>query len=514
LVDRGPRIWGSLLAVVLAFLLFTSAGIAQQSPRTNIEGLIRANRLEAAEKQLWETLQARPDEIWALDLLGTIRLKQKRNPEAQALFQRAYSLNSRDVPALRGLGEGARAAGSTDDAIGWYTKLLSIAPTDIPARRVLAILQEKAGRYQESISTIHGIPAASRTPELLPVLASDYLALHQEENVGPLIARVVRREANLEVSLDFVAVLIRNGYLKDADNILQVLRPADPSAEYLHVLARVREAQERIPEASSLLEKALELEPKSFDLLFDCARFEAQHERWDAAVDLLNRANAVRPDQPDILMKLTLALLKSRRREKAVAVAKRLNSVSPENADAQYILAFALVENEQWEMAEPIALKAEKSRPEDANTQLVLGIIRVSRGELDAARQSLDKSLALDPKLVDAHYYSALVSERRGNFDAARKELEGVLKVSPNHAGAHAELGVLDLRAGNVEAARSSLETAIRLQPEVAQSHYQLGLVYSRLGLQDKAQTEMDQFKKLRDSEDALRRNEAGLRAQ
>jgi Tfp pilus assembly protein PilF len=163
-------------------------------------------------------------------------------------------------------------------------------------------------------------------------------------------------------------------------------------------------------------------------------------------------------------------------------------------------------------MAEPIALKAEKSRPADANTQLVKGIIELSMGNLDVARQSLDKSLALDPKLLDAHYYSAVGSERTGNFDAARKELEGVLKNSPNHAGAHAELGVLDLRTGNVEAARSSLETSIQLQPEVAQSHYQLGLVYTRLGLQDKAQVEMDQFKKLRDAEDALRRHEAGLR--
>jgi tetratricopeptide (TPR) repeat protein len=501
-----------MVAAVLASLMLTSAGAAQQSPRTNIERLIHANHLEEAERHLWTTLQTHPNEVWALDLLGTVRQKQKHNPEAQALFQRAYSLNPRDVLALRGLGDGARSAGSIDDAIGWYTKLLAIAPGDLPARKWLSILHEKKGRYQESVSMINAIPVASRTPDLLPVLASDYLGLHQEDKVGPLIAKILSRQAGLEVTLDFVAVLIRNGYLKDADKILQALHPAHASADYLHVLARVREAQERIPEAASLLQRALQAEPKSFDLLFDSARFAAQHERWDDAVNLLQRANMVSPDRPEVLLKLTLALLKSRRRERAVAVAKRLNAIAPDDPDAQYILAFALVENEQWEMAEPIALKAVQSRPADANTQLLIGIVHLSKGDLQPARESLDKSLAIDPNLQDAHYYSALVSERAGNFDAARQELDAVVKKAPNHAGAHAELGVLDLRAGNVEQARSALETAVKLQPEVAQSHYQLGLVYSRLGLQEQAQAEMAQFKKLRDSEDALRRHEAGLR--
>ena len=109
-MDWGPRIWRNVAAVFFASLILTSAGAGQQSSRSSIERLIRTNHLEAAEQQLWETLRAHPDEVWALDLLGTIRIKQERNPEAQALFQRAYSLNPRDVPALRGLADEARAA--------------------------------------------------------------------------------------------------------------------------------------------------------------------------------------------------------------------------------------------------------------------------------------------------------------------------------------------------------------------------------------------------------------------
>jgi len=497
---------------ILAILLLPPPGLAQQDNRLELERLVRGNHLVEAEQQLRGVLQADPGKGWALDLLGSIRMRQKRNAEAEALFQRAFSLKQSDVQALRGLGDVARASGNLDKAIDWYTKLLVIVPADIAARKALAMLQEREGHHQESLNAIQAIPLASRTPDLLPVLASDYLALRQEAKIGPLIRDVLRLPpAASGVTLDFVAVLVKNGYLQDAEKLLQAVRPARPNAEYLHLQARVIEAQGQLPQAWELLQQALKLEPKSFELLFDCARFAAQHERWSEAVDFLHRADQLSPDRPEVLLKLTLALLKSKRREAAVVIAKRLNSIAPDDPDAQYILAFSLVENELWEMADPIAVKALQARPGDANTLLLMAIVHINKGDIAAARKELDGSLAVEPHLADAHYYSALVSERMGDNDAARKELTELIQAAPNHAGAQAELGVLDLRAGNVQSARAALETAVRLEPDVAQSHYQLGLVYARLGLQDEAKVEMDRFQKLRTSEDSLRRREAGV---
>src|SRR5205823_5747011 len=119
------------------------------------------------------------------------------------------------------------------------------------------------------------------------------------------------------------AVLLKNGYFDDADKLLQIGRPAGPNPEYLHLVARLREAQGRLPQAWDLLQRAVRLQPRSFDLLFDCARFLAQHERWDEAANFLVSADAVSPDRPEVLLKLTLALLKTRRREKALVVARR-----------------------------------------------------------------------------------------------------------------------------------------------------------------------------------------------
>jgi tetratricopeptide (TPR) repeat protein len=510
-MEVGSKICRSLGAAALAALFLAPFANAQPSKRTELERMVRANRLFEAEQQLWGVLQADPKQGWALDLLGSIRMRQQRDAEAEALFQRAFSLNQRDVGALRGLGDLARQRGTAQPSIDWYSKLLVIAPADVRARKALSILQEQTGEYQASADNAQRIPQASRTPDLLPVLAADYLAVHQESKVGPLISEVLRLRGESSVKLDFVAVLVRNGYLQEADKLLTAIRPASPDADYLHMVARMREAQGRNDESWQLLQRALKLQPKSFDLLFDCARFAAQHDRWNDAVSFLQRADEVQPDQPEVLMKLTLALLKIHYREKAVIVARKLNEISPDDPNAQYILAFTLVDNEQWEMAEPLARKVVKARPTDAASQLLLGIACLQQGKMAEARDALDRSLAIDSNLQDAHYYSALIAERTGDMDTARNELEALAKAAPNHAGGEAELGILRLRAGDVQGARTALETAVKLAPEVSQTHYQLGLAYQQLGLREQAAAEMDQYQKLRGAEDRLRRREVGL---
>ena len=204
--------------------------------------------------------------------------------------------------------------------------------------------------------------------------------------------------------LDFVAVLIKEGYVKDADKILQIAKPPKETAKYLHTLARIREAQGRLDDASALIRKALALEPKSFDILFDAARFSGQHNRWQEALDYLQRCDDVAPDRPEVLLKLTLALLKTKRREKAVSVARRMATVAPNDPNANYLLAFTLVETELGETAEPIARKALQQNPKDPSTHLLMGIIYYTKGDLERARESFNECLALDPNLADGHY--------------------------------------------------------------------------------------------------------------
>src|ERR1051325_8572207 len=92
-VEKRPAI---RLAVALALvpIIFTALDVPGQTPSLadrveKAATLIRDNRIDEAERQLNSVLRVSPRDAAAPDLLGTIRAKQGRLKEAEALFTRA-----------------------------------------------------------------------------------------------------------------------------------------------------------------------------------------------------------------------------------------------------------------------------------------------------------------------------------------------------------------------------------------------------------------------------------------
>src|SRR5712664_4193217 len=265
-ITRGARSWCLFVAVlVISFVVSQQPLWAQSASRGSISRLIGQNRLDDAEKQLWNILSQQPDQGWALDLMAEIRMRQKRTPEAEALFRRVLTLSPNDVQAYRGLGKLYGSLGNSPQAIDSYSHAVAIAPADVGANVELAVLYQKAGQYKESVAAAQRVPIASRLPRILPVLAADYFATGEAAKVPPLIPSLLRHaNSEPEVLRDFVTVLLRNGYLDDAAGIMETVKPAKPSADHLQTLALVRTAQGKPQEAMALLSQALKLQPKSF----------------------------------------------------------------------------------------------------------------------------------------------------------------------------------------------------------------------------------------------------------
>jgi len=114
------RAW--LPAGLLIFFIISAQPLwAQTVSRSSISELIAQNRLDDAEKRLLSILSQQPDQGWALDLMAEIRMRQKRAPEAEALFRRALTLSPNDVQAYRGLGKLYNSLENSRQAIDSYT---------------------------------------------------------------------------------------------------------------------------------------------------------------------------------------------------------------------------------------------------------------------------------------------------------------------------------------------------------------------------------------------------------
>ena len=497
-VKRKGKVRRPAPLVVVVFVL-ASIVIAEVPTKTRIVDLIRHDRLPAAEQQLWDILSAHPDEVWALELMGKLRVRQKRDAEAEALFHRVLEIDPSSVEAQRSLGALYQSEGKAAEAVAAYATMVNMAPHDRDANLALATLYEQTGKYQESVAAVERIPVTSRPPDVLPLLAHDYFELAQPNKVPSLILEVLRLPpARRGTALDFVAVLLHNGYVQDASKLMEAIRPAKPDAGYVHVLARVREAEGRRAEARQLLAEALRMQPKSFDILFDSGRFAAEENRWKDSLELLKRADAVKPDNPAVLMKLAVEYTQIGELERARVASKRLYDLEPDNPNAQYVYGRILQETKRFqEIVDPLARKMVAERPNDPHALFLLGMIDYDEGNNAESRREFTRSLQFDPTNNDTRYYLAMLDERLGNFDAARKSLEEVVKTDPNHAGAQQELGVIRLRQGDIAGARTALEIALKLRPDIPQTHYQLGLVYARLGMTYQAKTHTEIYQEL-----------------
>src|SRR6266852_929409 len=166
-LTRCARAWCLFLAgLLISFIVSPQPLWAQSASRGSISGLIAQNRLDDAEKQLWSVLSQQLDQGWALDLMAEIRVRQKRTPEAEALFRRALTLGPKDVQAYRGLGKLYSSLGNSLQAIDSYSHVAAIAPADMAANVELAVLYQEAGQYKESIAAAQRVPAASRPPRI------------------------------------------------------------------------------------------------------------------------------------------------------------------------------------------------------------------------------------------------------------------------------------------------------------------------------------------------------------
>src|SRR3954462_1814934 len=79
-----------------AFLLLVSIGAVAQKSQPSVNQArseITRNELDTAEKTLWAVISSEPNNVQALTLLASIRMKQHREAEAEALLRRVLQLD-------------------------------------------------------------------------------------------------------------------------------------------------------------------------------------------------------------------------------------------------------------------------------------------------------------------------------------------------------------------------------------------------------------------------------------
>src|SRR3954465_14733731 len=132
--------------VVAAFLssaLVSSSGQKTSpsvSPLGTAKAQIAKNDLEAAERTLWTVISSEPNNTAALVLLGSVRVRQQRYAEAEALFRRVVQLNPQSVDGRKSLALVLLSENKVDEAVENFQAVAIAAPNDYEAKLKLAQL--------------------------------------------------------------------------------------------------------------------------------------------------------------------------------------------------------------------------------------------------------------------------------------------------------------------------------------------------------------------------------------
>jgi tetratricopeptide (TPR) repeat protein len=492
------------LVLLCAFILSVRPELrAQSSDLAEIAVLIRQGKLETAARRLQDDLAKNPDSAKARTLLGLVYLRETRYPDSESALRKALQLNPRDFEALRYLGDACFAEGKTDAAKSSYLDALKINPQDAAAHLALANLYLHLGEFDASLQTAAKIPPAKRTPELLPILAGDYIGLQQQEKASAEIQALLKVAGkNPTLVPQLAELLLDHGAFRTADELLAKAAPLQEQTDrFLLDLARAQNGAARRDEALRTLAEILQRSPQSLDVLVAAAHIAGEESDWGQAITFLARAQRIDPTRADILQSLASAQLYANRPAEAFETAKKLQALNPEDLSASYFSALALFGDSRWEEAKPYAAIVLAARPADREMNLTMAGIDYNLHQLGEARKLLDVCLKQNPNDPGALYYLGLVNKTEGDLDGAIKALVKSVAANSKNSNAQSALGGLCLQSGNLPCAREALEQAVLLSPKESQTHYQLSLTYTRSGLAQKAQEHLAIYEKLKAQE-------------
>ncbi|MFZ0661903.1 MAG: protein kinase [Acidobacteriaceae bacterium] len=245
--------------------------------------------------------------------LGDLHISAGKYDLAVEEFQHALSLNSRDAPALAGLGRAYENGGRIADAKAAYERAAALRPHDWDGYDNLAMFLDRQHEYTDAIAQYkHALQLTPDNAQVLLNLGGAYVDSGDEKNLS-LAEAALRKSIELQPSYAAYAnlgsLLLQEHRYRDAVVATQQALKLN-SGDYL-VWDNLRQAFEWLHDTPGgqnaasnekpLILKWLKLHPQDADAESVYADVAAQYGPRDEAESHIQTALALSPNDPGIL---------------------------------------------------------------------------------------------------------------------------------------------------------------------------------------------------------------------
>lgn len=395
--------------------------------------LIGDNRIEEAEQQLNNVLKARPNEAMALGLLGTIRAKQGRLNDAEALFARAIRIDNQLIGVHMNLAYLYLLKGAPEKTAVELNEVLRLEPNNAEAGYKLAWLLLSQGRYDECIGLIDRARRTQRPSASLLALLGD-------------------------------AYLRKGDVHKAEESYLLALTEQDTNADGLLGLATLYQSSGNSEAAALYLSRAKNVIVDSPDLFYKFAVAALNAQLASDAIVALKRAIELRADEPSYYFLLGVAWLKKPDLQEAEEAFRQSLKLQPNIAQGQMYLGYTLLKQKKYPEARDWLEKSIKREAGTPEPFYYLGLIAQEQTEDERAVQLLEQAIQLSPSFAHAHIALGSTYLKLKNYVRAQQELEIGVKLNPNDSKAHYNLALLYARLKDSQRAGEEMQIVERLK--------------------------------------------------
>lgn len=221
---------------------------------------------------------------------------------------------------------------------------------------------------------------------------------------------------DLTMESEAIADLIESGDLAAAQRRCEAFYKQFPnSAEALHSLAMVCQAQGKMPQAIGWLKKAIEEAPDFEMAYFNLAILYEQTARPDEAAACYRQLLAIAPKNHMALLNYGMLLAGQGKHVQAEGYYRSFIEIMPYHSQAHNNLGSALINQGRFDEALPFCEKAVMLALDNVEAHNNRGIVYAHRGQLDKAESAFKRALKIAPDYVPAARNLQMVEQKKAN---------------------------------------------------------------------------------------------------
>jgi tetratricopeptide (TPR) repeat protein len=270
-------------------------------------------------------------------------------------------------------------------------------------------------------------------------------------------------------------VLYQRGNLPEALSLLErAVKIAPKDAQCWSNYAAMLSESHRVDEAIKAWNKAIRLDPTLASAYSSMGNIEWQRGHFKRAEELCRKAIALEPRHTDALLNLGNALASQKKHAEAIKFWQKAVKINPRFSKAWNNWGNALRDlgriRESYEKCEK-ALECDPQNPQALNN--FANALR-DLGRPEEAEAYYRRAVAADPAYADAHNNLAINLIELSRFEDAVTAARYAVSFNPRHAGAYGNLSVALRELGFLHDAESAAQRAVALRPDDPEGYLDL----------------------------------------